>query len=766
MKLLDENMNISEKTTLQNCRNCFLEDLDPTMTFLSSLYCAGILTEDQRDRIDKQTTRQDKVITLLDILPRRGPRAFKKFISVDYHWISERLENELHVQECKYHSRYNTKKIEAAIDERMKKNGEFIRDKDYILRTITESVVPILLQEKKSSPVGSPNQKFDQPLKDIINDHLVPLLKGTNGSKLKLDSIHTDVLLEKMVEIIDALKEKCCKTLGIIDLENMDCADSSLSELIEKNMQEMKNDVLTLRKEIKKSKKLEEKLTTENTKLKTDNTNLKAEHEATRRNKVAKILDILPRRGPRAFDSFVRLLKLDYDWLADKLEKELIRERTYICPGISTKNWLNSNHPLSTVNKVNEILHTLQQRCVRALELQTKDANYMESIPNLIDKRMQEMHDIISDLKSEISDLKKQYKKREENKLLKEINNLKKDIKTFKEKNKKQENMKNIDIGILTEYSEHKDEDDDLSECEVEDTSSPTSILNTFNFLERQINSLLNKIKKLEEQNSACYELFNDKSQTESLKTHINNILEKSADLQDVVDTKTAFADDLMKERKIEEKLKKVMMKEKEDKINELQQNETENSSKVTKILTLLKTRGPQAFTKFVNILEIKHDWIAKALVSTVKKILLDLCIKLKIHTSAFGNSETNDDMSYTDDTKTFDFLEQQIDCLLNQIKTFDEERSQCYQILGEKGKKKSLVTLVDNLSSKCLNYQKQLMDKRKTEEICQHLRSAQSELQERYDFLQERCKILKIKNEELSKVHSNRESFKFCNKD
>ncbi|KAJ8321913.1 hypothetical protein KUTeg_000384 [Tegillarca granosa] len=133
-------------------------------------------------------------------------------------------------------------------------------------------------------------------------------------------------------------------------------------------------------------------------------------------------------------------------------------------------------------------------------------------------------------------------------------------------------NKKNIDIGILTEYSEHKDEDDDLSECEVEDTSSPTSILNTFNFLERQINSLLNKFKKLEEQNSACYELFNDKSQTESLTTHINNILEKSADLQDVVDTKTAFADDLMKERKIEEKLKKVMMKEKEDKINELQQ--------------------------------------------------------------------------------------------------------------------------------------------------------------------------------------------------
>ena len=47
-----EDMNSLEKATLQNCRNCLLEDLDPTMSFLSQLYCARIITEDQKDRVE------------------------------------------------------------------------------------------------------------------------------------------------------------------------------------------------------------------------------------------------------------------------------------------------------------------------------------------------------------------------------------------------------------------------------------------------------------------------------------------------------------------------------------------------------------------------------------------------------------------------------------------------------------------------------------------------------------------------------------------
>ncbi|CAC5373468.1 RAIDD [Mytilus coruscus] len=162
-----------------------------------------IITEDQKDRVENQRTRQDKVITLLDILPRRGPRAFRKFIDVletDYNWIKERLEDELQAQEYQ-------KRILDAIDDRMKQNGEFIRDKDYIDKIVRETILPFLLQELRSSPSSSPSNKIDQPLKDVITNHLIPLLGGSL-SKNKLEA-NQEVLMEKAVEIID----QCVKVL-------------------------------------------------------------------------------------------------------------------------------------------------------------------------------------------------------------------------------------------------------------------------------------------------------------------------------------------------------------------------------------------------------------------------------------------------------------------------------------------------------------------------------------------------------------------------
>jgi hypothetical protein len=35
------------------------------------------------------------------------------------------------------------------------------------------------------------------------------------------------------------------------------------------------------------------------------------------------LLDLLPTRGPRAFDLFVECLREEYDWLADALEEEI-----------------------------------------------------------------------------------------------------------------------------------------------------------------------------------------------------------------------------------------------------------------------------------------------------------------------------------------------------------------------------------------------------------------------------------------------------------
>ncbi|WAR17754.1 CRADD-like protein [Mya arenaria] len=44
--------------------------------------------------------------------------------------------------------------------------------------------------------------------------------------------------------------------------------------------------------------------------------------ERTPRDKVYKMLELLEKRGPRAFDNFVAILKENYDWLAERLEEE------------------------------------------------------------------------------------------------------------------------------------------------------------------------------------------------------------------------------------------------------------------------------------------------------------------------------------------------------------------------------------------------------------------------------------------------------------
>lgn len=114
---------------------------------------------------------------------------------------------------------------------------------------------------------GAVGQGFDAPLKDIINDHLIPLLKGNNGLKTHLESMHSGMLLDKVVDIIQDLKDKCCRTLNLSDVTEF---HSSLPILIETRLQELKDIISSMKKENKKIKKAEEKLIAENQKLKSD----------------------------------------------------------------------------------------------------------------------------------------------------------------------------------------------------------------------------------------------------------------------------------------------------------------------------------------------------------------------------------------------------------------------------------------------------------------------------------------------------------------
>lgn len=49
--------------------------------------------------------------------------------------------------------------------------------------------------------------------------------------------------------------------------------------------------------------------------------------ERTNQQKVHKLLELLPHRGPDAFDKFVSIIELKYPWLAKSLENGLSQER-------------------------------------------------------------------------------------------------------------------------------------------------------------------------------------------------------------------------------------------------------------------------------------------------------------------------------------------------------------------------------------------------------------------------------------------------------
>ena len=57
-----------------------VKDLD-TNGILDSLYESLIITQDDMERINAQPTRADRVRLLLDILPTKGPDAFRAFIT-------------------------------------------------------------------------------------------------------------------------------------------------------------------------------------------------------------------------------------------------------------------------------------------------------------------------------------------------------------------------------------------------------------------------------------------------------------------------------------------------------------------------------------------------------------------------------------------------------------------------------------------------------------------------------------------------------------
>lgn len=84
-----------DRRKLQQNRLALLTDLE-ALEILDYLYQEKVLSEDDCERIRVKETRNDRCRLLLDMLPSKGPKAFRCFVSAletKYDFLADLLKN-------------------------------------------------------------------------------------------------------------------------------------------------------------------------------------------------------------------------------------------------------------------------------------------------------------------------------------------------------------------------------------------------------------------------------------------------------------------------------------------------------------------------------------------------------------------------------------------------------------------------------------------------------------------------------------------------
>lgn len=187
------------------------------------------------------------------------------------------------------------------------------------------------------------------------------------------------------------------------------------------------------------------------------------------------MLRYLPSRGPNAFTVFKEKLAKDYPWLSEKLTNELRKLQsgqasinkklltiitTKLVPLVYTDGSFaelcdENAHPAVIIQKLSELLNSLELKCHKALDLKTE---MKFPLHKLIEDRLklQKSHNIegnLNDLSKEVKDLKKQLKEavklKGDNEKLKQIvsrqkEKLKEQTKTVQELKRKKRELENL----------------------------------------------------------------------------------------------------------------------------------------------------------------------------------------------------------------------------------------------------------------------------------------------------------------------------------
>ena len=91
-------MDPAHRAVLRRNTRFLSAELQVSDSIVPLLFQDEILTEAQVEHIESQATSRRKTLRLLELLPRRGPRAFRCFLQAldDFSWVRERLLLDLH----------------------------------------------------------------------------------------------------------------------------------------------------------------------------------------------------------------------------------------------------------------------------------------------------------------------------------------------------------------------------------------------------------------------------------------------------------------------------------------------------------------------------------------------------------------------------------------------------------------------------------------------------------------------------------------------
>ncbi|XP_062577281.1 myosin-7-like [Saccostrea cucullata] len=320
--------------------------------------------------------------------------------------------------------------------------------------------------------------------------------------------------------------------------------------------------------------------------------------ERTNQQKVHKLLELLPHRGPEAFDKFVSIIELRYPWLSMSLENGLSQERQK-----HQENRWSSRidqlprlglERLGSPSRYQSYKISSQRELCSATDVSERIENFTQRSFGLHRKLSQ-------------SD-----KRAVEQFLLEQIKlEVKKQNEVHSKSNDKIPPL--IKQWLLNTHIKFKVHIDCLPEDSISKEELHTSYSITFEIVEKQIETLLNRIQHLEEQMTNLYDVLGETSRKKSPALLVENILHKCQDIEVKLEWRQKEIDDMsnenyemtMAKKKLahELQLKDVQLEVKANQISKLQQ---ENKALKMEIEKLKKASNTQS-EKEKTLTELQH---------------------------------------------------------------------------------------------------------------------------------------------------------------